>query len=94
MAATETTEAAAAARDATRLESPVCFFLFCLFFITLILFLDPLTTSKQQQQQQQRLETQRDASRAAGILIYLRKEGSRRSYQVCFFLILVFFLLY
>ena len=71
MAATEAAEAAVAARDATRLESPVCFFVLFCSFITLILFLDLLTTSKQQQQhQQQRLETRLIASRAAGIIFY------------------------
>ena len=63
--------AAAVARDATRLEPQVCFFLnFVFYFITLILFLGLLNTSKRQWEQQQQLATHdlhhHDTSQAAG----------------------------
>jgi hypothetical protein len=47
MAATAAAAAmAAGARDATRLEPLVCFFIFCLFYYTNVFFLGPRNASK------------------------------------------------
>ena len=65
--------AVAGARDATRLESLVCFLKNILYFISLMFILGPLYASKRRwQQQQETLETRQGMEMGLGI-----KGGSR-----------------
>jgi hypothetical protein len=95
MAATETTEAAAAARDATRLESLVCFF----FILLIFYYTNTFFRSTYHVETAAATATEaRDATRRVSSRWYFNlstKEGFETrcvsSSQVCFFLKLVYF---